>query len=358
MTFRDWGLRSLFIGLLMLTVGACGTIGGDGNVPFGSLGQRVAESVIPVSDENRDLRVCWLAAGAVEVITDLAQRGGAAEAGRALGHLVMLQGAIGKASLSDSFWIETDTADVSLIFAVVLKDLGKTRLSQILLGGPTISNFLNVAKRTIVLTVKGNAAMRDINRVLQGVEDGIIDKADAFKACEDRTLMNGDVLRALTGGHTVSSTETFAPALAEGWLDEKAFIAEGWRDEKQMIAEGWGGEHDVFPYLASTQTVEYDFITSTETMILMVAGVDRVVIGVGGHQTEVIDDSILGGRPIVGLDLDREDGWMRGGDDEIIMAKKDVFAGPMDGDVYPDGWMVACAAPNVDGVGLWERTIA
>ena len=307
MTFRDWSLRSLFIGLLMLTVGACGTIGGDGNVPFGSLGQRVAESVIPVSDENRDLRVCWLAAGAVEVITDLARRGGAAEAGRALGHLVMLQGAIGKASLSDSFWIETDTADVSLIFAVVLKDLGKTRLSQILLGGPTISNFLNVAKRTIVLTVKGNAAMRDINRVLQGVEDGIIDKADAFKACEDRTLMNGDVLRALTGGPTLSGVERT--------VDKSLNLTESWRDEKQMIGDPHtdmrvsGGEHDI-------QTADWVVIYPEEW-----------VTGGGGTWPFA-----MGGSDEIILGHDPKDGNVTSDYTEFVEGK------PVDGDVNAGGW--------------------
>jgi hypothetical protein len=203
--------KALFIGLCMLALGACSIVPNDGKIPLGSLGQQVAGAVVDVSNENRDLRVCWLAAGAVEVMTDLAQQAGGAEAVRALGHLALLQGAIDKARMTDPFWIETDTADVALLFAAVLKDVDKSRLSQILLGGPTVTNFLNVAKRIMVLTVKGHAVMKDINRVLTAVEAGEMQKVAAWKACEDRTAMNRNTLRALTGGPTLSSTETMLP---------------------------------------------------------------------------------------------------------------------------------------------------
>ncbi len=222
-------IRALFIGLLMLAVSACAV--GDGKRVPGPLGQRVDDAVIDVSDENRDLRVCWLAAGAVEVMTDLAQRGG--DIPTALGHLVMLQGAIDKAHLLDPFWIETDTADVALLFAAVLKDVGKSRLSQILLGGPTVSNFLNVAKRTVILTVKGHAVMRDINRVLKGVEDGVIQKADAWKSCENRTAMNRNILYMLTGVTTLSSTSFWEKQMLAG-------IKPGTIGIDHSDAGGWG----------------------------------------------------------------------------------------------------------------------
>ncbi len=216
--------KACIAGLMLLILTACAGIG-TGEVPLGSLGQRVADAVVDVSAENRDLRVCWLAAGAVEVVTDLAQRSGGAEAQRALGHVSMLQAAIDKARLTDSFWIETDTADVALLFASVLKDVGKSRLSQILLGGPTLTNFLDVARRTIVLTVKGHAVMRDMNRVLQGVEDGEIEKVDAWRACENRTAMNRNTLRALTGWPIsgvgpMDGDWEMQTAKGYGWIDE------------------------------------------------------------------------------------------------------------------------------------------
>lgn len=196
--------RSLIAGIAMLTLSACAMPSGE--VPTSPLGQVVAETIVEVSDVNRDLRICWMAAGAIEVMTDLAQQDGGAQ--DALGGLTMLQGAIDKARNTDTLWAETDAADVSLLFAEVLKEMGKSRLSQILLGGPTVGNFLKVAKRTVILTVKGRAVMNDINSVLNGVEDGTITKVEAWKACEDRTATNRNSLRMMLG-LTVSSTETF-----------------------------------------------------------------------------------------------------------------------------------------------------
>ncbi len=291
-------IRSLFAGLMILVVGACAGIGGDGKVPLGPLGQQIAEAVVSVNPENRDLRVCWLASGAVEVITDLAQRSGRVEAQKALGHVMMLQGAIDNARNTSTYWTESDAADVALMFAGVLKDVGKTRLAQILIGGPTLSNFLDIAQRTVVLTVKGHAVMRDINRTLQGVEDGTLDKADAWTACTERAAMNRNLLLLLTGAtrlgeldliraggwivatkeygwivatkeydiiqavadpiHGGISTETMAPTLskdilAEGWrdgtalsstsffgvapVDKSLYLAEGWLDEKQWVLD-------------------------------------------------------------------------------------------------------------------------
>lgn len=230
-------IKYLFVGLAMLVLSACASPTGE--VPFNSLGQKVAEAVVDVSDENRGLRICWMAAGTIEVMTDLAQRGGNAQV--ALGHLLLLQGAIDKARMTDPFWIETDTADVDLLFAAVLKDVGKSRLSQILLSGPSLSSFLNVAKRTIVMTVKGHAVMRDINRVLQGVEDGNITKADAWKSCENRTAMNRNTLYMLTGITVLSSTSFVSPMLVgetdfivaeKNWMD----WGHGWISDGRHLA--------------------------------------------------------------------------------------------------------------------------
>ncbi len=210
-------IKGLLIGLAMLTLSACTNPTSD--VPFNSFGQIVANSVVEVSDANRDLRVCWMAAGAIEVMTDLAQKGGNAQ--EALGNLYLLQGAIDKARRMNTLWVETDSADVALLFAKVLKDVGRSRLSQVLLSSPTIGNFLNVTKRTIILTVKGHAVLKDINNVLKGVEDGSIDKVDAWWACGDRTEMNRNSLRMMLGLTVSSAPEQWGPQggtdFAEGW---------------------------------------------------------------------------------------------------------------------------------------------
>ncbi len=389
-------IRSLFAGLMILVVGACAGIGGDGKVPLGPLGQQIAEAVVSVNPENRDLRVCWLASGAVEVITDLAQRSGRVEAQKALGHVMMLQGAIDNARNTSTYWTESDAADVALMFAGVLKDVGKTRLAQILIGGPTLSNFLDIAQRTVVLTVKGHAVMRDINRTLQGVEDGTLDKADAFAACTDRAVMNRNLLLLLTGAtrlgeldliraggwivatkeygwivatkeydiiqavadpiHGGISTETMAPTLskdilAEGWrdgtalsstsffgvapVDKSLYLAEGWRDEKRVPVKS-GGEHDgvaEYPF----EWVAADYGTQSE-----IGGTDYAetfpdgwVDGLppGGTGPYVAYGGGGGTGPYVAR------GWedIRGGSDEITYTEF-VAVDPKDGDVTFDGW--------------------
>ncbi len=326
-------LKTLLAGMMMLFLGACATANVDGKVPLGSLGQRVAEAVVDVSDKNRDLRICWLAAGAVEVMTDMAQRGGE-DTMQSLGHLMLLQAAIDKARMSDSFWIETDNADVALLFAAVLKDVGKSRLSQILLGGPTVTNFLNVARRTVVLTVKGHAVMRDINRVLQGVEDGVIKKVDAWRACENRTAINRNTLYMLSGVSSTSliggSDQLIAGVAAlritdEGWLDERSIdLAEYDIIHREYSGGGSGG-----------------------------IGLFASDGGSAGVSTETMVDWSLGTQ-IVELDLIYPDGWVDREDGLYslkTMLSKDILYSwnkPERGDVdgtqsevtdWEDGWV-------------------
>ena len=117
----------------------------------------------------------------------------------ALGKLMMMQSATDAARGMSSMWLETDMADVTLLFAGVLKDAGKKRLGQILLGGPTLLNFLDIAKRTILITVKGHAVMRDINRMLAGIKEGTIPASKVWDACDQRMAQNRRVLMLLSG---------------------------------------------------------------------------------------------------------------------------------------------------------------
>ena len=352
-------LKSGIAALMLLLLSACAT--GTGEVPLGSLGQRVADAVVEVSDENRDLRVCWLAAGAVEVVTDLAQRSGRVEAQQSLGHLMLLQAAIDKARMTDSFWIETDTADVALLFASVLKDVGKTRLSLILLGGPTVTNFLDVARRTVVLTVKGHAVMRDINRVLQAVEDGEIEKVAAWKACEDRTAMNRNTLQALMGfpvsaarwppgggGVQMAKGYGWEPAFAAGPIDGDIdggsvlawplvgtdrgpgpMLAEGWRDwEKSWMTFINPEQGDGAGEFVAKETI-IDWSLGTETVKgIVIAGVNAhaweersgIAGGWGIGSTETMLSGIKPGTITVELDLIYPFEWIDGNPGFLVAA--------------------------------------
>lgn len=273
-------MRAFIIGLMMLVIGACASTTSDGTVEWNTFGQEIADSLVQVKPENRDLRVCLISAGAVEVMTDLAQRGGNAQL--ALGNLMLLQNAIDKARSTDPLWSETDNADVTLLFAKVLKDSGKSRLSQILMAGPTISNFVNIANRAVVLTVKGHAVLKDINSMLRAVENGDLEKAEAWRACENRLAMNRAVLQVLNGGHLSSAdgvgfwgtdyTQMVEldfidgnPGF-EGWLDWIP-IADGRNDEG---IEGWRGDI----------TGETDFADATERG--GITGISGDAIGIEG----------------------------------------------------------------------------
>lgn len=192
-------MKKLIIGLvagLLLLTGCAGF--GSGVDPT-SLGAKIIDRVVPVADEYRSLRVCLLAAGVVEIMTDRVQTFDGTQAPDALGRLMALQGAIDTARMTKNLWMNTDMADVSFQFAKVLKNAGRERLGRILLGGPTLVNFINVAQRATLLTNKGEALLLDINSMLNGVNDGTLTEATVWTACEDRIAQNRRVLGTLSG---------------------------------------------------------------------------------------------------------------------------------------------------------------
>lgn len=185
----------IMAGLLVLT--GCARYGG-GEDPT-TLPARIVDQVVPVAPEYRALRVCLLAAGVVEIMTDRVQTFDGTQAPDALGRLMALQGAIDTARMASPLWMNTDMADVSFQFAKVLKTAGREHLGRILLGGPTIVNFINVAERAALLTNKGEALLLDINNMLRGVNTGTLFELDAFMACEDRIAQNRRILKTLSG---------------------------------------------------------------------------------------------------------------------------------------------------------------
>ncbi len=188
-------VTAILVGLLML--GGCASLGGGGDPT--ALSATIIDKVVPAKPEYRALRVCLLAAGVVELMTDRVQTFDGTQAPDALGRLMSPQGAIDTAKLASPLWMNTDMADVSFQFAKVLKDAGRERLGRILLGGPTLVNFVNVARRAALLTSKGDALLLDINSMLRGVNGGTLPEADAWAACEDRIAQNRRVLGTLSG---------------------------------------------------------------------------------------------------------------------------------------------------------------
>ena len=186
--------KGVTFGALMLLVTAC--VGNVGNL---SLTGKLADKVAPVATEYRAVRVCLMAAGIVEVMTDRIQMYDGAAAPEALGRLVALQGAIDTAPGANALWSNTDMTDVSIQFARVLKDAGKEKLGRILMGGPSLLNYLNIASRALLLTAKGEAVLLDINAMLTGLDNKVYKEQEIWDACESRIATNRRVLSILSG---------------------------------------------------------------------------------------------------------------------------------------------------------------
>lgn len=187
-------IAAILVSLFLLT-GCARYAGGDSQ----NFGATVADQVVLVKPELRALRVCLLAAGIVEIMTDRVQTFDGTQAPAALGRLMALQGAIDTAKLASPLWINTDMADVSFQFVKVLKDAGKEKLGRVLLGGVSILNFINIAERVALAASKGDALLLDINAMLRGVNDGTISETDVWLACDNRIAQNRRVLGTLSG---------------------------------------------------------------------------------------------------------------------------------------------------------------
>ncbi len=193
-------MRNLVLALVasVFLLTGCARYGGE-DVDAQGLAAKVADQVVPVKPEYRALRVCLLAAGIVEVMTDRIQTFDGTRAPDALGRLMALQGAIDTAKLASPMWMNTDMSDVAFQFAKVLKDAGKEKLGRGILGGASLLNFINIAERTALAAHKGDALLLDINAMLKGVNDGTIPEADVWLACDTRIAQNRRVLGLLAG---------------------------------------------------------------------------------------------------------------------------------------------------------------
>lgn len=186
-------LKGVTFGALLLFMTACA---GAGDL---NLTGRLADKVTPVAIEYRAVRVCLMAAGIVEVMTDRIQMYDGAAAPEAIGRLMALQGAINTARWIDTLWPNTDMTDVSIQFARVLKDAGREKLGRILMGGPSFMNYLNIATRALLLGAKGEAVLKDINAMLKGLDDSTYMEQEIWDACNSRIATNRRVLSILSG---------------------------------------------------------------------------------------------------------------------------------------------------------------
>ncbi len=188
------GVAAIAVSFFLFT--GCASIGsGDGQV----MPAELADNVIVVSDQYRPLRVCLMAAGVVEVMTDRIQVFDSSQAPEALGRLQALQGAVDAAQISNHLWLNTVMTDVALQLAAVLGNAGHEKLSRILIGGPSVGNFINIAQRATLLVAKGDAILLDINNMLKRVEANTLKEQTIWDACRERMNHNRLVLSILSG---------------------------------------------------------------------------------------------------------------------------------------------------------------
>ncbi len=188
------GVAAISVSFFLLT--GCASVGDGNRQPIPA---KIADKVVEVNEEYRALRVCLMAAGVVEIMTDRIQGFDGGLAPEALGRLISLQGAIDTAKLASPLWMNTDMADVAIQLGIVLRNAGREKLSRILFNGPTIGNFLDIAERATLLAVKGDAVLLDINGMLTKVSNGSLDVLLAWQACEARMYKNKTVLSILSG---------------------------------------------------------------------------------------------------------------------------------------------------------------
>lgn len=190
-------MRRVIVGLVAaLALSSCASIGSGDRQP---LPTKIADRVFEVSEAHRPLRVCLMAASVVEIMTDRVQTFDGNQAPAALGRLMALQGSIDAARTANPLWTNTDMADVSYQFAVVLREAGQEKFSRILFGGPTVANFVDVVRRAALVGLKGEALLLDINSMLTRVDDGSLTEAEAWAACDQRMSKNRTTLLALSG---------------------------------------------------------------------------------------------------------------------------------------------------------------
>lgn len=195
------------LALSLLLLGGCAAIGDiQEDTSFTeqpALSTTLADKIVSVSNEHRPLRVCLIAAGVIEIMTDRIQVFDSTQAPEALGRLVTLQAAVNSARLADPLWMESDMTDVAFQFAHLLREVGEERLSATLAGGFSVSNFIEVSGRTLLVSAKGRAVLTDINNMLSSMDSGTLTETNVWKACNERIDQNKHVLEVLGGVRTV-----------------------------------------------------------------------------------------------------------------------------------------------------------
>ncbi len=193
------------IAFAILLLGACSTIGvnpddlRDGAEDNKTLGQEFADRLLAVKPEHRALRICLLAAGTSELMVDGVRLFGNTDVPGLLGQIDTMSGTVAVARSGSNLWLETEMANTAFVFVRVFEEKGREQFGRILLGGLSVSNFLQTIRRGAVVAYKASAMLRDAENMFRGLEDNTYTEQQIWDACESRITLNRNILRYLSG---------------------------------------------------------------------------------------------------------------------------------------------------------------
>ncbi len=192
-------------GLLMFA--ACGTTGIDpdeidADAEGKTLGQEFADRLLEVKPEHRALRICFLTAGTAELMRTSITRGGG-DAATMLGQIDVMFGAVVETKSGSAYWTETEMAHAAFVFAEVFSEAGREKIGRILIGGLSVGNVVDTAKRGAITAYLASALLRDTRRMVGQLDAGEATEAEIWGACEGRIKQNRDALRIMTGARAV-----------------------------------------------------------------------------------------------------------------------------------------------------------
>ncbi|WP_119304971.1 hypothetical protein [Dongia deserti] len=170
-----------------------------------SSSQAVADRLFTeaIGPEHRGVRLCMIASGVIEVMTDRVTHGDAAYAETAAGQITRIKAVLGNLDTSDgNIWFETDVKIVTLELASVIVDATKSRVASLLgnlAGGINVPGVLDRAGIAARQGVLADGVVRDVKRVVADIAAGRLTAEAARDGCGQRIDKNRARIEAILG---------------------------------------------------------------------------------------------------------------------------------------------------------------
>ncbi|WP_119301126.1 hypothetical protein [Dongia deserti] len=156
-----------------------------------------------IGPDHRGVRLCMIASGVVEVMTDRVTHGDAAYAEAAAGQITRIKAVLDNLDTSAAnIWFETDVKIVTLELAGVIVDATKSRVAGLLgnfAGGVNVPGVLDRAGIAARQAVLADGIVRDVKRVVAEIGAEKLDLEVATAGCEERIEKNRKRIGAILG---------------------------------------------------------------------------------------------------------------------------------------------------------------